>query len=106
MSIAHLAHFDADFCDADSLARWTILPGQVVKVPQRSCQVRVLAGTAWVTVAGQDLILRAGEWLLLPSGRPAALISALKQEPVTLMIQEPVRPRFFWDAPIPRPSPL
>ena len=59
---------------------------QVLKLPKAYREVQVLSGTAWITVDGQDIILRSGEKVSLPSSNNFALISALTPLPLVLEV--------------------
>jgi hypothetical protein len=62
--------------------RLVLCAGEVLSLPRRPVRLRVLAGTAWVTRAGLDIVLRAGECLELAAGPDSAVLSALGAEPL------------------------
>jgi hypothetical protein len=53
-------------------------------VPANYRQLRVVAGTAFVTQAARDLILGSGQIAALVSGRDVALVSALSNQNLIL----------------------
>lgn len=50
-------------------------PGKVMRLPGDAQMVRVLAGQAWITQAGRDIVLATGEMCLLMPDRNGALVS-------------------------------
>ena len=56
--------------------RIVLLPGELLRVPRKHRALRVVAGEAWISLAGADHTLRAGETLPLPRTRHEALVSA------------------------------
>ncbi len=63
--------------------RLVLLPGEVLRMPHRGRQhLRVLAGTAWVTRSGIDMVISAGESAAVPASRDAAVISGLGSDPL------------------------
>jgi hypothetical protein len=46
----------------------------------------VVAGAAWLTVAGKDIFLKRGESMRLLGGKELALVSALGQTPLILEV--------------------
>jgi len=73
--------------DAASLMlRLMLRYNELFRLPAASRGLAVVAGTAWVTVNGQDIFLACGERLWLPSPRDAALISALGRTPLILEV--------------------
>jgi hypothetical protein len=67
-------------------AQFTLRNGDVFRVPYTSNEIHVLSGSAWLTIAGEDIILNAGEKIILPSKQDSALLSALGNEPLILEV--------------------
>lgn len=63
-------------------AQLTLKKNEVVRVPLAAQKVQILSGTAWITVAGEDIILQAGEKAALPSQQDFAVLSALGDAPL------------------------
>ncbi len=57
---------------------------QVFRIPANYHRVKVMAGTAWFTIEGRDVILTPGETLALHSKTPV-LVSVLGNKPLTLL---------------------
>ena len=51
-------------------------------------QVQVLSGTAWATVAGEDIILPQGKKMSISSGKDVVVVSPLGDLPLVLEIKE------------------
>ena len=64
----------------------TLDPNQVFRLPQSSHSVQVLSGTAWITIAGKDIILASNEAALLLPHQHIALISALNKQRLLLKV--------------------
>lgn len=75
-------------CNLKSLgsAQYTLETGKLFRVPSVCQQLHVLSGIAWLTVAGEDIILTTGEQILLDSNQGLAILSALGDKPVILEI--------------------
>ncbi|HEY9831432.1 MAG TPA: hypothetical protein V6D26_12690 [Stenomitos sp.] len=56
------------------------------RVPSVCQQLHVLSGSAWLTVAGEDIILTAGEKASLDSNQGCAILSVLGEVPLILDI--------------------
>lgn len=65
---------------------FTIEKGEVFRIPSTCQEIQVLAGVAWLTAAGKDIILSAGEKASLLSHEETILLSALGNVPLTLEI--------------------
>lgn len=65
---------------------FTLANGEVFQVPSACSEVRVLSGVAWITVAGQDLILTSGEKALVASKKGGAILSALGNLPLIVEV--------------------
>ena len=68
------------------ILRLLLYQGEVYRLPQAACGLQVLAGRAWLTVAGEDVFVTPGEPLPLPASKDGALISALGRTPLILEI--------------------
>jgi hypothetical protein len=64
--------------------RLVLYHGELYRVPVRYCLLRITAGRAYVTQAGQDYSLRRGQELGLDSTADVALVSAIGGEAVIL----------------------
>lgn len=54
-----------------------------VRTEKRESQVlRIVSGTAWVSMDGEDLILKPGEELKLSHGKHKAVVSPASNEPL------------------------
>ncbi len=69
-----------------AMLRLLLYQGELYRLPQAAYEVRVLAGRAWLTMAGQDVFVTPGEPLPLPASKDGVLISALGQRPLILEI--------------------
>lgn len=58
--------------------RLTLLRNHTFRLPRTCPNVHVLSGTAWVTVAGKDIILEVGETVSFTLEKDLVLISALR----------------------------
>ncbi|MGA2477942.1 MAG: hypothetical protein ABSG63_04240 [Spirochaetia bacterium] len=47
--------------DAAAPLRIMLLPGEALRIPRGRATVRVLSGTAWLTLEGKDIILCTGQ---------------------------------------------
>ncbi len=65
---------------------FTLENGEVFQVPSACSEVRVLSGVAWITVAGQDLILTSGEKALVASQKDRAILSGLGNLPLIVEV--------------------
>jgi len=61
-------------------------PGEVRRIARAGQRLRVVAGGAWVTFAGQDAIVLAGQTIALEPGTDAAVVSALGDEPLVYRV--------------------
>ncbi len=55
---------------------------QSLKLPQQVHELQVLSGSAWLTIAGQDIILNSQQVISIPKNKYGAVISAISQEPL------------------------
>ena len=60
-----------------------------VRTEKRESQVlRIVSGTAWVSMDGEDLILKPGEELKLSHGKHKAVVSPASNEPLVYEFEE------------------
>ncbi len=64
----------------------TLEKSQVFRVPSACRELHVLSGIAWMTLAGEDLILKAGEKAFFTSDKGSAILSTLGNVPLILEI--------------------
>src|SRR5215212_9715077 len=64
--------------------RLVLYCGELYRVPAGYQLLRIKAGIAYVTQAGQDHILRSGQEMQLDSATDLALVSGIGDEPVIL----------------------
>lgn len=72
--------------NAGLMVRLMLQQEEVFRLPAASRSVQVMAGAAWLTVAGKDIFLKRGESVRLLTGKELALVSALGQPPLILEI--------------------
>ena len=73
---------------AAAMLRLVLYPHELCRLPQNSRGIRVLAGQAWVTLAGEDLVLTPGEKMRFAPTKDFALVSALGDVPLIVEIQD------------------
>jgi hypothetical protein len=59
---------------------------EVFRLPAASQAVQVVSGLAWLTMAGEDILLKSGQKLWLVANKDLVLISALGQSPLVLEV--------------------
>jgi hypothetical protein len=59
---------------------------EIFRLPTASREVRVVAGVAWLTMDGEDILLQNGERAWLLAGKDLALVSPLRSAPLILEI--------------------
>ncbi len=64
--------------------RVMLLKGEVQRVASNYRGLRVRSGRAWVTLRGQDLVLKRGDEIALEGRRESAVVSPLGQTPLIL----------------------
>ena len=67
--------------------RILLVAGEAVTLPPRSASVRVLAGTAWLTCGGSDVILAAGQSARLDAGKRCSVVSSVGAEAVLVEVR-------------------
>jgi hypothetical protein len=65
----------------------TLKQNQSLRIPQLIDEVQVLSGGAWITVAGQDIILTNQEMTSIPHSKDGAIISPISQEPLVFELR-------------------
>jgi hypothetical protein len=75
------------------LLRLALYPDEVFRLPPNSRELRVVTGRAWVTHAGQDVVLGRGEAASVAPGRDLAVLSALGRWPLIVEVLGEARPR-------------
>ncbi len=63
---------------------FTISQGEVFRLTSAGREVQVLSGVAWITVAGEDIILTCAEKASLELNQDFAIVSALSDVPLLL----------------------
>lgn len=71
---------------ANLILRLMLRHDELFRLPPASRGVQVVAGSAWLTVAGEDIFLQCGQTFWLLSGKDSTLVSALGQSPLILEI--------------------
>ena len=69
-----------------TVRRLTIYKGEVFRLPSVCREIHVLSGVAWITVAGEDIILTSEKKASLASKKDSAIISALGNMPLLLKV--------------------
>jgi hypothetical protein len=67
---------------SDSALRLVLLQGEVLRVPPTSGTLRILSGTAWVSLEGRDVLLCRGEYLDIARRADRPVVSGLGGEPL------------------------
>jgi mannose-6-phosphate isomerase-like protein (cupin superfamily) len=57
---------------------------RLLRLPRKEQMVEVLAGSAWVTLGGEDIILTPGDRLHLNSGQDFVLVSSAQKNLLVL----------------------
>ncbi|BAZ36646.1 hypothetical protein NIES4101_25650 (plasmid) [Calothrix sp. NIES-4101] len=65
----------------------TLNQNQSFRIPQLVNELQVLSGCAWITVAGQDIILTHQQMASIPHSRDGAIISSISQEPLVFELR-------------------
>jgi hypothetical protein len=67
---------------AQSTLRMVLVEGEALRLPLSTLSVSVLTGTAWITQAGTDTLLKAGACFDLAAAADHAVISAIGTVPL------------------------
>jgi mannose-6-phosphate isomerase-like protein (cupin superfamily) len=65
-----------------------LLKGYVRDEKRESQVMRIVSGTAWVSIDGEDVILSPGDELKLSHGKHKALVSPASDEPLVYEFEE------------------
>jgi hypothetical protein len=75
-------------CSADVALRLVLYRGEVYRFPPAGRGLRILKGRAWVSYAGEDIVLARGDETCLTSSQGFALVSAVGCTPLILEVVE------------------
>ncbi len=73
---------------ANVILRLVLYRGEVYRFPPSGRGLRILKGRAWVTYAGEDILLARGDEACLASSQGFALVSPVGHAPLILEIVE------------------
>jgi len=62
---------------SDSALRIVLLQGEVLRVPPASGTLRVLSGTAWISLEGRDMFLSRDEYINIARRADRPVVSGL-----------------------------
>ena len=68
------------------MLRIALLYGEQFRLPRGSQCLRVLSGTAWVSLCGEDHVLEGGDCLSVYKAKGGAIVSALCEEGIVFEI--------------------
>ena len=74
--------------EALSQSKIELMKGYVRNEKRESQLIRIVSGTAWVSMDGEDTILNPGEELKLSHGKYNAVVSATGNEPLVYEFEE------------------
>lgn len=60
----------------------TLKKGQVFRIPSVCQEIHVISGSAWITLAEEDIILQVGEKAFFTFNKDSAILSALGNMPL------------------------
>jgi hypothetical protein len=63
---------------------FTLYKGEVFRIPSTCREVQVLSGVAWITVAGEDIILTYKQKASFALNKDEAVVSSLSDVPLIL----------------------
>ena len=66
----------------DSALRLVLLQGEVLRVPPTQGTLRVLSGTAWVSLEGEDILLCRDQSLDIAGRADRPVVSGLGRDPL------------------------
>jgi len=66
------------------MLRLVLYKGEVFRLPTTFKEIRILSGSAWLTINGNDIMLGQGQEIDLSSKKGFALISTLRDTPLIL----------------------
>jgi hypothetical protein len=67
---------------SDSTLRLVLLQGEVLRVPPMRGTLRVLSGTAWVSLEGEDILLGRDQFIDIARRSDPPIVSGLGREPL------------------------
>jgi hypothetical protein len=73
---------------ANVTLRLVLYRGEVYRFPPAGRGLRILKGRAWVSYAGEDILLARGDETRLAPGQGFALVSAVGRTPLILEVVE------------------
>jgi len=73
---------------ADVALRLVLYRGEIYRFPPTGRGLRILKGQAWVSYAGEDILLTRGDATCLASSQGFALVSAVGRTPLILEVVE------------------
>jgi hypothetical protein len=59
------------------ILRLALFEGEVIRLPKSYTRMYVLAGTAWITAGGRDIVLGSGDDGELPASRDPVVVSGV-----------------------------
>lgn len=65
-----------------------LMKGYVRDEKRESQVMRIVSGTAWVSMDGEDIVLKPGEELKLSHGKYKAIVSPANDEPLVYEFEE------------------
>ncbi|BCL38227.1 hypothetical protein [Nostoc sp. MS1] len=65
----------------------TLTYNQSFRIPQSVDELEVLSGCAWITVAGQDIVLIKKQIASIPQSKDGVIISSVSQEPLVFELR-------------------
>ena len=71
-----------------SKAKIELMDGYVRSEKRESQVLRIVSGTAWVSMEGEDIVLNPGEELKLSHGKYNAVVSPVGEEPLVYEFEE------------------
>ena len=66
--------------------QFTLEKSEVFRIPSSCKELHILAGAAWITIAGRDIVLTSGGKVSLDPKKDCAILSALGNKPVSLEV--------------------
>jgi mannose-6-phosphate isomerase-like protein (cupin superfamily) len=60
--------------------------GNVHTLRRAAQRIHVVAGSAWISLDGDDIVLQRGQSVVLPAGQHAPVISATGHEPLVYIL--------------------
>ncbi len=74
--------------EALSKSKIELMNGYVRSEKRESQVLRIVSGTAWVSMEGEDIILEPGQEFKLSHGKHKALVSPMGNEPLVYEFEE------------------